>query len=107
MAIRYSGSVRIKITLQPDDSYNAVFAVQEDAWIELPKQDGLRLSVEDQARLASDSPEAYDEVARAALAFLSNDTDEVLSHANQDDAGRFIVSRRFAKTWPSTSSNHS
>lgn len=79
--MRYCGNVRISIVLKHNDEYECVVADDEDE---------ARVLVNPPARLltvAIDSDEAFDLVARAALAFVIDEKDSAFEGVHADDHG--------------------
>jgi len=94
MATRYSGSLCIRLTVNDWGEYSGLASGPEG--LRFPIR-GLRLSPELWRRLASDSPEAYDHAALAALGFWSAEEELVYAHAltvDRPSAPMFGVSRR-------------
>lgn len=96
MATRYCGTLKLSIRLQSDDSYNVrITEMNDDA--RFAPCNGVRLSPHMQARVASDSREAYDAIARAAISFAGNDDDAIYNFAFTDpDSGEAVVLRTLA-----------
>lgn len=86
---RYCGSVKMNVTLTDGDFFCVSFPRSN-----VPNQDGIRLSSYFQQWAALDCSEAFDEVARAALAFVP-DSAELLDLDYDADGNAEI--RRTAK----------
>ena len=106
--LRYSGELRIRITYI-DWKQSDVFADgtprnrngQYRCYLNVADGQGKTIYVGAPAHLshAVDSPEAFDDTARAALAFADDDGWPVESHAAFDETGYF-VGRSKETAWP-------
>jgi hypothetical protein len=94
MATRYSGSLKLSITLDTTDTYSVTLS--GDGY--RCRLRGIGLAPATAARVALDSAEAYDAIARAAISFAAHEdgTDAIYGHTDCDDAGEPTVRRRKA-----------
>lgn len=86
----------LRIELRTDDSYSV--RIHESAG-DMPRAvlHGLGLAPADARRIALDSPEAYDLIARSALAFASADGHAIYAFADANaETLEFQVSRKRA-----------
>lgn len=91
---RWSGNVRIKVTLLPDYRYRCALRVL-DAEGEAILRYAVHVNPPPQAgKLAVDSATAIDLVAHAALSFAQADGIRVVEHALETDKGWHIARRR-------------
>jgi hypothetical protein len=97
MATRYSGDLKITIKLQSDSiTYNVTLESQDHSVKFVPVK-GIKLSQYAQSRIAADSKEAFDEIARVAISFAADDFgDEVLNWTRMSDEGEILIQRRYA-----------
>jgi hypothetical protein len=90
---RYCGTLELSITLKSDDSYSVrIRELNDDA--RFARLTDLHLSPATLLRLASDSSEAFDAVADAALGFASYSDDAIFSYADVRGDDRFVIRRR-------------
>lgn len=81
MAIRYSGSVRINVIWR-DTDYRCAISSPSGRYVVFVGAPAAGFG----AGIAYDSPEAYDQTARAALAFAEDERPGLIdSHACYDD----------------------
>ncbi len=93
MATRYSGSLRIRVSLNPDSvHYSAYIWNGNELLVSLCD---LRRSRHHESTESADGPRAYDRIAAAALSFGDAETNGTISeHADSNENG-FIVKRRW------------
>lgn len=91
MAIRYSGAVKLRVTLHDDDTFRVVLSV-DGRWVETLTE--IRLAPAWPHSL--DCPHAFDEAARAALSFA--DSTEVQGHSSWGDRGAIVLRSPFPRT---------
>jgi hypothetical protein len=97
MATRYTGDLKISIKLLSDSVTYNVTLETTDRTVKFVPVKGISLSPYAQARIAADSKEAFDEVARVAVSFAAADFgDEVLNWTRMDDEGEVVIQRRYA-----------
>jgi hypothetical protein len=92
MAKRYSGTLELSISLGDDDAYD-VRVYDYTTGTRFLSLTGLRLAPATRSRFAVDSALAYDEVARAALGWMSDFDDRVHYLAASGSDG-YVVRRR-------------
>lgn len=97
MAKRYTGDLNISIKLQSDSVTYNVTIKPRGGDMKLESVRGIQLSPYAQARIAADSKEAFDEVARVAVSFAVDQIgDEILNWARLSDSGEVLIQRRYA-----------
>ena len=101
MAIRYSGGLKINVIYRDNGDYRAVIteygprrSLQREVHIIRPATSGFGRGV------AYDSPQAYDEMAHAALSF-ADDEEWVSELAAYTPTGQgWYIGRTPAQAWP-------
>lgn len=94
MAKRYCGTLELTVKyIDASDTYNVAFRELNADAMFVPCH-GIGLSPFDAGRLARDSKEAYDRVARAAVGFASYDDEMIHAFAVTDECGEAVIRRR-------------
>lgn len=94
MATRYTGSLKLSITLDSTDTYSVTLSGLAGTNY-FGRLRGLGLSPHMASKVALDSAEAYDAIAKAAVTFAGAEKGaDVYAHADCDDGGGAIIRRK-------------
>jgi hypothetical protein len=92
MATRYCGTLKLTITLRPNETYSVRLEEENDDG-RFATLHGLRLSPFHAGKYASDCRTAYDLAARAAINFAAHADDGVYQFAEVDPGGEPVIVR--------------
>lgn len=88
MAVRYSGAVRISVLYRDQGDYRCSVSSPDGRWSGYVRPAPIGFG----SGVGYDSPRAYDEIAKSALAFADHDKPGIAEQADFDDQG-YVVSR--------------